>query len=1052
MKKRIVALLLCCVMLLTLSPNLIATAAADDDAVPTVEETVTEPKAEEPKDETKTEEPTTPEQPKTEEPKAEEPKAEEPVVEEPKAEPETKVEEPVESEDEELLPEGSSLVEPIYITNGEYPAVSVGKIIGRETASPRKALRASALRTQAGGSGLELSKDVTYNAAKDSYTIKLEAYATGETTTTTTVNPVDIILMLDLSDYMYDTTTSYVKQYSSGEAELSDLFGKGAFYILDSGEYVQIQASSAKDNNSTVYQCIRLDTGSSIVRNPNANTRISYDLYKQSSTTGGSNKLDALKTAVNGFIANVHQTAPNSRIAIVPYAGTASVASGEGTATESALVTVDVTGAATLKNIVTNLTIQGGAANSHLAAANAVKIFQDVKGSAAERDRVAILFSAGVPGSGWYNSNKTSTTSGQTIAQATMTLTSVLKYERGKVLTPAGGNVDGGATWNDSKRALGLNNTNYAGCGATVYCVGLDIPSSGDPSVAYIGNEPYKSGALANEYFYRVSSHRPTGVHISNINSLPTDWQNAYANRYTGTNYGDLYYFYPDKLTRNQINGYYLTTDQENLDRLSDIFSGISTSIGTSVSTELGADTVIKDIISPQFTVPANAESITVYTAESDGSTTLWKDKVPYAANVTIDQTMRTISVTNFSFKDNWCGNEIKDGAVTGFHNGKKLIIEFTVKLQNGFLGGNNVVTNGANSGIYKDSMANEPLDVFTQPTVNVPIKDVTVTAQDKNVYLLGSVTADALKSGAAVKVGDVKLDLTKPNYGLETWQTEYVNITVTVKDKDGNVISDKLDNLTDDTTYTIAVTVSPKTSGTVTEKDGTGEANINVFKPELTFQDSEAYYGDDAPDYSANKVSEVWKHENTTSTGEGVTMLGTKPTLDITYTPGAGKIVAGKINTKQDIPVAVSVKIGDTDVNEHTTFVYQDCTDKTCTLPKGYHFWIHIKTCSLTITKTGGAENEPYVFTVMKDGEEYTEVTITGSGSVTIHELPVGTYTIQEDTDWSWRYTPEYSTDGAALSADSSIGTITCTNMLANNKWLNGFSAVVQNIFGVKH
>lgn len=30
--------------------------------------------------------------------------------------------------------------------------------------------------------------------------------------------------------------------------------------------------------------------------------------------------------------------------------------------------------------------------------------------------------------------------------------------------------------------------------------------------------------------------------------------------------------------------------------------------------------------------------------------------------------------------------------------------------------------------------------------------------------------------------------------------------------------------------------------------------------------------------------------------------------------------------------------------------------------------------------------------------------------------------------------------------------GTITCTNKLENNYWLNGFSQVVKNIFGISH
>ena len=97
----------------------------------------------------------------------------------------------------------------------------------------------------------------------------------------------------------------------------------------------------------------------------------------------------------------------------------------------------------------------------------------------------------------------------------------------------------------------------------------------------------------------------------------------------------------------------------------------------------------------------------------------------------------------------------------------------------------------------------------------------------------------------------------------------------------------------------------------------------------------------------------------------------------------------------------------------------------------------------------TGGADGEPYVFTVKKDGTPYTEVTIEGNGTQTIYELPVGEYTIEEDTGWSWRYTADNGT-AATLSASSPTGEITCTNTSNNNKWLNGFSGVVRNVFGV--
>lgn len=504
---------------------------------------------------------------------------------------------------------------------------------------------------------------------------------------------------------------------------------------------------------------------------------------------------------------------------------------------------------------------------------------------------------------------------------------------------------------------------------------------------------------------------------------------------------------------------------------LNSIFQQISDQIETGGTTStLTSDAVVKDIISPQFTLPAGttAANITVETYACTGKNAnddyTWSNNnstMDATASISGDQ----VNVTGFNFSENYVGTVTENGNTT--YRGHKLVISFKVQPKAGFLGGNDVITN-TSAGIYENNTAENPLLTFDRPTVNVPIQDVTVTAKDKNVYLKGEVTAEQLKNGATVKVGGVALDLSKASdttkpWGLEPWQTEYVDITVTVKDKDGNAIpADGLKALTDDTTYTIKVTVTPKTTGSTgsagtpaTEKFGenTPAANIYVFKPELTFKDSTAYYGETVPannNYSGNKVgSETWKHGDTASTDEGVTMLGTKPTLDITSTPDESKLKDGKY-TKQDVPVAATVKIGTENVNEHTTFVHQDCTGKTCTLPEDYHFWIHIQTCTLNITKQGGAADESYVFDVFKDGVKYSEVTIEGNTSQTLYELPIGNYTIQENTGWSWRYPNPTYTNGVKLDANSPEGTITCTNSIENNKWLNGFSQVVRNIFDI--
>ena len=120
------------------------------------------------------------------------------------------------------------------------------------------------------------------------------------------------------------------------------------------------------------------------------------------------------------------------------------------------------------------------------------------------------------------------------------------------------------------------------------------------------------------------------------------------------------------------------------------------------------------------------------------------------------------VSVTGFNFSENWCGTVNDNGTTT--YRGNKLVISFTVSPKEGFLGGNNVYTN-TSAGVYENSTATEPVKTFNRPQVNVPIKQITVTAQDQNVYLLADVTVDALKEATTVKVGTVSLDLTADNY-----------------------------------------------------------------------------------------------------------------------------------------------------------------------------------------------------------------------------------------------------------------------------------------------
>lgn len=219
--------------------------------------------------------------------------------------------------------------------------------------------------------------------------------------------------------------------------------------------------------------------------------------------------------------------------------------------------------------------------------------------------------------------------------------------------------------------------------------------------------------------------------------------------------------------------------------------------------------------------------------------------------------------------------------------------------------------------------------------------------------------------------------------------------------------------------------------------------AKINVFKPELTFKDTEAYYGAAVPEnLENNRTKTEWKHGDKTDTG--VTMIGTAPNLDITYAPDASKIDAdGKINTTEDIGVKATVKIGNKDVTTHTTFQHEKCDGKTCTLPEGYQFLIHVKTCTLKITKrvTGTVidDGQSFIFTITGPGIAGTKtVVIQSNGSVTLKGLKVGIYTVTEDTTWSWRYKTTDGTQTATLSAANPEGSVTVTNTLENHQWVS--------------
>ena len=96
-----------------------------------------------------------------------------------------------------------------------------------------------------------------------------------------------------------------------------------------------------------------------------------------------------------------------------------------------------------------------------------------------------------------------------------------------------------------------------------------------------------------------------------------------------------------------------------------------------------------------------------------------------------------------------------------------------------------------------------------------------------------------------------------------------------------------------------------------------------------------------------------------------------------------------------------------------------------------------------LTITKTGCQaidENQSFIFKVTCDGKQVAEVVIHGNNSAVITGLKVGkTYTVTEETAWSWRYSTEATQTKTLQGGEKNE--VTFVNSRTTDKWLSGDS-----------
>lgn len=249
--------------------------------------------------------------------------------------------------------------------------------------------------------GLELRK--VYNPSTGLLT--LEAYATGSTTTTTSTEPVDIILVLDVSGSMdkdivsYTYTAAYeinknrTYYYQDANGQYQQAYHCGGGLTHDGGWYTQDHG-------------IGNHPGTRLTPKTSADSTGTQFYTRTQSTT---KKIDALKSAVNGFIDSVAAKSADSQIAIVKFAGDKTDIVGNDTYVEEDLfntytynysqivrdlTTVDAMGAGTLKTAVNALRAAGATAADY-GMQHAQTIVTDASNDG--RKKIVVMFTDGEP-------------------------------------------------------------------------------------------------------------------------------------------------------------------------------------------------------------------------------------------------------------------------------------------------------------------------------------------------------------------------------------------------------------------------------------------------------------------------------------------------------------------------------------------------------------------------------------------------------------------------------------------------------------------------------
>ena len=269
---------------------------------------------------------------------------------------------------------------------------------------PLNALAANRSETDGGAAAtddkLHFTKEATPDQQTGEITVRMEAWATGEVTTNTSTEALDIALVLDVSGSMKEDFIQEEEKFT--RVYEKDLVKGETYYVKPLLMYHEVSwCDKCEDWTSGCWNLGKLHIGG-ISFNPK--TKESFEVlctqFYEYSYTPGQSKLDALKEAVNSFIDDVATKSPNSRISIVKFAGDKSDSVGNdtyGSYNYTQIVTkltkVNESGVNELKDAVNALNY-GGATAADYGMEKAQEALRDADTS---HKKVVVLFTDGEP-------------------------------------------------------------------------------------------------------------------------------------------------------------------------------------------------------------------------------------------------------------------------------------------------------------------------------------------------------------------------------------------------------------------------------------------------------------------------------------------------------------------------------------------------------------------------------------------------------------------------------------------------------------------------------